>query len=328
MENASHNSTTLNETTQNTTSYSSRYSSRDAVRYSSIAVTAFGICGNTLVIISILRQRRLLRNNYYFLVFHLAICDLVWLLVAFFFVINFIFTESSLYDYSVITCLFLNIDYVFQVAGIGMMLIISVIRYRATVHPLKPAISRQKLKVVCCLVYIVGFIAGYGPAIPLCFMHRNDVLFVYEKIHIAYLISCSYFFPTTFMAVVYYKISRELIKQNRYIKSVCSNPVRRSIPSSSFNIFTFIRHRRTFLVCLGTVLCYGLGNIPISVWFIWYIADRYNQVLLYVYNFEIGCILRLAGSHSINPLIYGILDKRLLTFWKLFRKKKRRPQEN
>jgi hypothetical protein len=94
MENASHNSTTLNETTQNTTSYSSRYSSRDAVRYSSIAVTVFGICGNTLVIISILRQRRLLRNNYYFLVFHLAICDLVWLLINFFLDINIIFYRN------------------------------------------------------------------------------------------------------------------------------------------------------------------------------------------------------------------------------------------
>jgi hypothetical protein len=49
-----------------------------------------------------------------------------------------------------------------------MMLIISVLRYRATVHPLKPAISRRKLKVVCGLVYIVGFIAGYGTRLPSC----------------------------------------------------------------------------------------------------------------------------------------------------------------
>ena len=329
MENASHNSTTLNETTQNTTSYSSRYFPHAAVTYFGFAVLVFGICGNTLVIISILRQRRLLRNNYYFLVFHLAICDLVWLLVNFVINVNSTFAESLLYDYSVITCLFVrSVTYVFQVAGIGMMLMISVLRYRATVHPLKPAISRRKLKVVCGLVYIVGFIAGYGPAMPVCFMHWNDVLIGYGNIHIAYLISCFYFFPTTFMAVVYYKICRELIKQNRYMKSVCSNPVRRSTPSTSFSILRYIRHRRTFLVCLSTVLCYGLGNIPMSVWFILYIAGGYNQVLLYVYTYEIGSILRIAGSHSVNPLIYGILDKKLLTFWKLCRKKKRRPQEN
>ena len=319
MENASHNSTTLNETTQNTTSYSC-YFPHAAVRYFLIAVFVFGILGNTLVIISILRQRRLLRNNYYILVFHLAICDLLWLIIVFLIVIN---------DCSVISSLFLNITYVFQAAGIGTMLIISVLRYRATVHPLKPAISRRKLKIACGLVYIVAFIAGYGPITALSLADPNDVATVYYKFYSAYFISCFYFFPTIFMAVVYYKIGRELIKQNKYMKSVCSNPVRRGAPAgSSFNILKFIRHRRTFLVCLSTVLCYGVGNIPISMGFIWNIAGRYNQgQKLYVYTFNIGIVLRIAGSHSLNPLLYGILDKRLLTFWKLCRKKKRRPQE-
>jgi hypothetical protein len=108
-----------------------------------------------------------------------------------------------------------------------MMLIISVLRYRATVHPLKPDVSRRKLKVVCGLVYVVGFIAGYGTNLPLCFrMQWNDVAIVYEKVLRGYVISCFYFFPTLFMAVVYYKIGRALIKHNRYMKNVCSNPGR------------------------------------------------------------------------------------------------------
>jgi hypothetical protein len=41
---------------------------------------------------------------------------------------------------------------VFQVAGVGMMLVISVLRYCATVHPLRPTISRRKLKVFCGLL--------------------------------------------------------------------------------------------------------------------------------------------------------------------------------
>jgi hypothetical protein len=89
-----------------------------------------------------------------------------------------------------------------------MMLIISLLCYRATVHPLKPAISRRKLKVVCGLVYIVGFIAGYGAYLPLCFMRGNDVPIAYFKVYIGYFISCLYFFPTIFMAVVYYKIGQ------------------------------------------------------------------------------------------------------------------------
>ncbi len=86
-----------------------------------------------------------------------------------------------------------------------MMLVISVLRYRATVHPLKPAITRPKLKVVCGLVYVVGLIAGYGAAVPICFMQRNDVVIVYFKFHLGYVISCFIFSPSIFMAVVYFK---------------------------------------------------------------------------------------------------------------------------
>jgi hypothetical protein len=210
-----------------------------------------------------------------------------------------------------------------------MMLIISLLRYRATVHPLKPDISRRKLKVVCGLVYIVGFIAGYGTRLPLCFMQWNDVAIVYAKVLSGYLISCFYFSPTIFMAVVYYKIGRQLIKQNKHMKRVCSNPVSwRGAPDSSFNILKFIRNRRTFFVCLITVLCYGIGNIPASVRYILYIAGENHFLLKYVWIVYLASVLRVVGSHSVNPLIYGTLDKRLLTFWKLCRKKNQRPQGN
>jgi hypothetical protein len=48
----------------------------DAYKYSFISVSVFGILSNILVLISIFRQRSLLKNNYYFLVSQLAINDL------------------------------------------------------------------------------------------------------------------------------------------------------------------------------------------------------------------------------------------------------------
>ena len=300
----------------------------DAYRYSFAVVNVVGILGNILVIISILRQKKLLKNNYYFLVLHLAICDLVPLIIILFQHINGYFVEDRPVITSTKYCVFIHIYYVFRVAGIGMMLIISLLRYRATVHPLKPDVSRRKLKVVCGLVYIVGFIAGYATCLPLCFMQWNDVAIFYDKVRSGYIVSCFYFFPTISMAVVYYKIGRELIKQNKHMKSICSNPVRRSAPGSSFNILKFIRNRRTFFVCLITVLCYGIGNIPFSVRYILYIAGENHFLLKYVWIVHLASVLRVAGSHSVNPLIYGTLDKRLVTFWKFCRKKKQRQQGN
>jgi hypothetical protein len=300
----------------------------DAYRYSYAVVNVVGILGNILVIISILRQKKLLKNNYYFLVLHLAICDLGVLIIFLFNHINWQSVEDRLVTYSTKYCVFFYIYLVFRVAGISMILIISLLRYRATVHPLKPDVCRRELKVVCGLVYIVGFIAGYATYLPLCFMQWNDVTIVYDNVFYGYVLSCFYFFPTIFMAVVYYKIGRELIKQNRYMKNICSNPVRRSAPGSSFNILKFIRNRRTFFVCLITVLCYAIGNIPITVHRILSIAEEDHLRKKYVWIEYLAKVLRVAGSHSVNPLIYGRLDKKLLPFWKICRRKKQRPRGN
>jgi hypothetical protein len=290
----------------------------NAYRYSDAVVLIFGILGNILVIISILRQKQVLKNNYYFLVLHLAICDLGALANFLVDLINWYLVEERLF-HSTKNCAFRCITYFFQAAGPGMMLIISVLRYRATVHPLKPAISRRKLKVVCGLVYLGCLIAGYGVFLPECFLNDDS----YWKFRNA----CAIFFlivPTIFMAVVYYKIGRALIKQIKDMKSVFPNSRRRSTPVtvSSFNILKFIHNRRTFLICLTTVLCYGVGNISFSVNFILTIAKERHLLIDNVWILYLADVLRVAGSYSVNPLIYGILDRKLLTFWKLCRRKK------
>lgn len=53
-------------------------------------------------------------------------------------------------------CLVNDIRYVFEFAGVGMMLTTSDLCYNGTIHPLKPAISRPKLRVVCGFSYTVA----------------------------------------------------------------------------------------------------------------------------------------------------------------------------
>ena len=308
--NESHDSNFLNERMGRTT--------YDAFRYSKTVVLVVGILGNILVIISILRQKIVLKNNYYFLVRHLAMCDVGVLIIYLFDCINIYFVEEQLDINSTMYCVFFNICYAFQVAGIGMMLIISVLRYRATVHPLKPAIRRRKLKVVCGLVYLNGcLIAGYGVFLLECFLNDDSYWKFRHAGTVFFLIV-----PTIFMAVVYYKIGRALIKQNKHMKSEFPNSVGRGTPGSSFNILKYIRNRRTFLICLTTVLCYGVGNISFSVHFILSIAKERHLLMKNVWILYLAGVLRVAGSYSVNPLIYGILDRKLLTFWKLCRRKK------
>ena len=291
----------------------------DAFTYAKLSIYAAGSLGNTLVIISILRQRRLLKNNYYFLVLQLAICDLVWSVANSFETANILFVKGT----TMVYCFFYRIPFFFQVAGICLMLIISVLRYRATVHPLKPAMSRRKLKAVCCFCYIIALFAGYGILSVTC-LKQMDVE-IYWRFIFAYAILFFYFAPTVFMAIVYYKIGRALVKQNKCMKTARSNPATENL--SCFNIGKYVRNRRTYFICLTTVLCYAFGNLPISVWLVWFIAGIRHLTTKYISVYQVGLVLRAAGSCTANPLIYGILDKKLLTFWKFCRKKKHRAQQ-
>ena len=290
----------------------------------SILVDIFGILGNILVIISVLRHN-LLKSNYYFFVLHLAICDLTWLVICFFDFVNYHYLRWL--PYSPMYCAFICISYAFQVAGIYMMMVIAVLRYRATVHPLRPAVSRRKLKIFCGFGYILGLIAGHGTIAPECFLLNslNDVTLIYTEIFVrGYIVSCFYFLPTLFMAIVYYKIHKALAKQSKQMKLLCSLAMKSA----------YDRNRRIFVVCLCSVLCYGLGNIPMSVWFMRRIVSFatsgqiQNDISNYLWIFRFGGVLRTAGSCSVNPVIYGMLDKKLLKFLRVCLKNRQKAQEN
>ena len=246
------------------------------------------------------------------------------LILYVFYSVNNFWIEEHLSVHSRITCRVYVIVDVFQLTGVGIMLTISLLRYRATVHPLKPGISRRKLKDICVLVYLVGFIAGCGIRLPACFIKFNDVLDAYRKFYSTFWTLFVYFFPTVLMGLIYYKIVRALLKQNKYMKEVRSNPM--SAPDS-FNIMRYIRNRRTFFVCFSIVFCYGIAHIPVSGWFLWEIVGENHERMKNVWVKYFAYVLRVAGSHSVNPLIYGILDKNMFKILKFY-KNKRRVQEN
>ena len=265
----------------------------DIYKYSLLLVHLIGIVGNILVFISILRQKHLFKSNYYFVVLQLAICDLVALIISLLVIADIHWVKTKLYFSSVVYCAFGNMFYLFHVAGIGMMLLISALRYRATVHPFKPAISRRRLKVICCLVYVVGLIGGFGANLPVCFLPHEKNNLTYNRYSLAYAIIAYNFVPMISMSVLYYKVGRSLMRQNKQMKAVCSNISGRHV-----------RDQRAFVVCLCTVLCYAIGNLPISAWYIWFIYGGYSPLLTkHVAMHRVSLILKIAGSSSLNPVI-------------------------
>ena len=222
-------------------------------------------------------------------------------------------------------------SYCFRFSSSGniyMMLIISVLSYHATVHPLKHDSTRTKLKIVSGLGFILDFIAGYAAMAPESFLLNSldDLTLAYTEIFInGFLVSCFYFFPTLFMAIVYYKIHQTLVKQNKQTKQICSNAMKSS----------HIRNRRTFLVWFSSALCYGHENVLMSVWLTWSIlffattGQILNyDILKYLWINYFGGVLRTPGSRLVNPLICGILHKKFRNFLGICFKDQRKADEN
>ena len=292
----------------------------EAFRYSNTTAVVFGIVGNILVILSIVRQKKnVLKNNYYYLVLQLAICDLVVLIIYVYEVFK-LFGLDVLHSVQMpkmyVAILVLSVS-ALQCTGVAMMLLISLLRYRATLHPLKPAISRRNLKIVCGLMYLVGLILAIASGLPALLIKSNALSAAYKKFYFASGLFFVGFLPTIFMCVVYCKIALALIKQSKHMRSRCE-------PCSSFNLIRHIRNRRTLIVCLSTVLCYGIAHIPMSVWYTWIVAGESDLRMEYDWVYYLSYVLKIAGSHSVNPLVYGLMDKKLLTFWNFCRKKSRK----
>ena len=279
-------------------------------KYSSFLIFVLGILGNLSVIISIARQRCLLKKNYYFLVLKLSICDLAALIIKFLDHVDIHWIDKPVYYYSTIYCTFSSSYYVFVIAEVAVMLIISVHRFRATVHPLMPDIGRRKLKMICSLAYIVSLIVGFGVSSPKCYVRLNVI---YRKLFNLQSVSI-HFGPTIFMAVVYYKIGLALVRQRQHMKRVCSYAARSQ----------HIRDRRIFIVCLSTVLCYRIGRLPFSLWYISDIVDEHNLLVKNVWVLCLSMVLNIAGTHSANAILYGILDRKIFVFKKYCMKRQSR----
>ena len=107
------------------------------------------------------------------------------------------------------------------------------------------------------------------------------------------------------MAALDYKVYRVLMKQDKHVKSLGYSPVTQSISGPSFNFHSYNRNRQTFIVCLATVLCYGVGNIPTIF------VHRILKITGDDWVGHLSNVLRAAGSHLVNSFIYRTFDKKL-----------------
>ena len=281
-------------------------------------VAIFGSLGNAVVILSMLRKRRLLKNNFYYLVFHVTICDFSYLLVSVYDVYSNLAGKELDYSNPAVCVVFLHFRELYLLFGAYFMLVISIVRYRAVLHPLKPAISYRRLKVVSCFLYLLLIFIS-GPNVYFCFGLSPSFLQNYGAPSFFVRTTVWYFLPATIMSLIYWKICRELIRQNNSIKSSKSMTL-----NNCGNTARLLHHRnwRTFLVSSVIVICFVVGGLPKQVSYFQYARQSHDQTVDLHKLMDYGWLTQAAATCAMNPLIYGILDRKLLSIIKLCQKKK------
>ena len=284
-----------------------------------LLVALAGTVGNLLVILLIFWNPRLLKNNHYYLVLHLAICDLS-ILVFTSSEINNAFTGRSMINSPALCKLWWPTHTVFYNAGIFFMVLISIVRYQAVLKPLEPAVSRCKVKVLAVLVYVLSTICVLPYVLVLQFNYKSGCVEMWpmQLLNIFYtsaLSAVQYFIPIVLLSIVYWRICIVLAKQNRKMKLLCGPLHQENL--SPYQRFRQYRNVRTFFASLTVVTCFAVTALPSQII---YILSTSNVIEFPWYYFWFH-VLNSFGVSAVNPFIYGTLDRKLLSsFTKRMRK--------
>ena len=288
----------------------------------------FGVLGNIYVIYCIVSQRSLLNSNYYFLVLHLAFCDLMVLLLISYDTYEALHPNSLSIRSFAVCKVWQPTLIVFVNAGVFMVVVIAIFRCRAVLYPLKFGVSRSKLRVVVGAVYLCAIAC----VVPLVLLFTFTDVCLFEEwpnqtlniIHTLFLITVRYLFPVPILIILYYKICKALNTQSKKILSLNATSAATSENSNgrhrSLQRIKHYRNMRTFIRSANIVVLFAITSLPFFIYRLMFACGATVQTEVITWTFILG----LFGVNAVNPYIYGVSDKTLRSAYKRNWKKVKR----
>ena len=280
------------------------------------------IVGNALVILTICRERRL-RTNYYFLVFHLAVCDLT---LAFFSSQVVLFSQLPI-NYGPASSKFLCVletalaDW-FYLVEICLMILIAVLRYRAIVKPFKKPLKKKKLAYLTVIIYVLTWGLEIPDAVGVKRLERYCIVsWKGTTAYDAYAFSlsfCRFYLPLVIFITVYGKMCHQLflhgkcMRNNMGKKGYTTHP---AILNTRLLEASHNRNVKIVTVSIIIIVSFVVSNFPfnhmkflLSLNFVnMDSTSRYSLWILFIY---------LCGTCAANPIIYALGDKALFSGYK------------
>ena len=276
----------------------------------------FGCTGNFLIIFSLYHQKNLLKkNNHYYLVLHLAICDLVCLLFS----VEDIYVSfgGNAFPFSTVFCKsWTTILTTFFIMEVLVMVLISAVRFRAVVYPLRAPLRRWQINLAIALAWVFAILC-VTPLFPLFKFSQAGCYIDWpgKSLRLGYTLFLSavqYFIPVLLLALIYQQIYVKIRQQRRRRQLLIASTDSRTKVQKRTTFKTLKRDKngRIVLISLTIVLCYVVCSLPMQCISILMatgssIAPKY---------YSASYVLFLAGVCSLNPFIYKVLDKKIFLF--------------
>ena len=197
----------------------------------------------------------------------------------------------------------------------NFLILISMVRYRAIVHPLKPAVSRGTLKKLSACVYVLAVVF----VIPYVLVLRYDTTsgcheqWPMESLNIAYTLSLTavqFLIPATVLSVIYFKICKKLAVRNNWFHRL---NVRSKIPQKNPRENTWfqstkLRSTKAFVVSFTIVICFIISACPTHVAWAVFAVSSSKEIVSHHGWFD---ALYLFGTTVIHFYVYGVFDSKV-----------------
>ena len=274
---------------------------------------------------------RRLQTNYYRLVFHLAMCDIVLLLSG-----NILFTIgpwmgteywSSHLGNASCTIISPMVNCIFT-TELGLLVIIAILRHRAVVQPFRPTVTGKKLKYFIIFLYIAPFLINIPVFLSQqvsgeeCTNKWRKSIYYYIFDWVLNLIIT--IIPMMFLIVLYTKMccSMALHRKNlsRLFPRLEIKNLAKDRAKSTTKRHQYLHMEKNFKMIIVSVIVlaqFFTAVLPICV-LDKLVAhgreeDKYHLIWLMPMYFLMSC--------SFNPIVYGIGDKTIRAGYKTaFRK--------
>ena len=288
-------------------------------------IEVFVIFGNALTIFVLYGRERRFKSNYYFLVFHMAVCDLVLLttqavtnITASILAVNHI---SSSQLYFSLGILFLFAVY-FANCEAYLLTSIAIIRYGAIVHPFRTPFSRTKMNFVVLAAYGIpivvltpmAYFTARGEAVSLISAKYSLSLFIYRCVaFFVYLLA-----PMVLLVFLYSAMCIALFRHRQLIAQTISS--HDDVVTTRLANAKQARNRKLVLSSVVVVTLFAVGMFPYHI--LQLISNGSNgEIEVNPLHFYWSGLLYTLCTCAINPLVYGFTDKTLCSAYKQFIRK-------